>query len=143
VDKTGSILVAGFSDGVVRVVVVSLEEMKNEPRSKEEFITLIQATKPHSKPITAMSMNGGGNVLVTGSEDCTVFVYQIAQSSKYLSLVPIGFVSMPNMVTFLSWKPHAVCIIHAFFVIISHMRPSLCQLFKLQCFIVEGSHEEK
>lgn len=124
-DKTGSVLVAGFSDGIVRVVVVSLEEMKKEPRSKEEFITLIQATKPHSKPITAMSMNDKGNLLVTGSEDHTVFVYQIAQSSKYISLVPIGYVTVPNMVTFLSWKPHAVGIIHAFFVIV-YVRRSLC-----------------
>jgi WD40 repeat protein len=114
VDKTGSVLVAGFSDGVVRVVVVSLEEMKNEQSSKEECITLIQATKPHSKPITAMSMNDEGNMLVTGSEDCTVFVYQITQSSKYISLLPIGFMTTPNVVTFLSWKPHAVSIIHTF-----------------------------
>jgi WD40 repeat protein len=112
VDKTGSVLVAAFSDGIVRVVVVSLEEMKKEPSSKEGFITLIQTTKPHSKPITAMSMNDEGTVLVTGSEDCTVFAYQIAQDSKYISLVPIGFVTVPNMVTFLSWKPHAVGIIH-------------------------------
>jgi WD40 repeat protein len=114
VDKTGSVLVAGFSDGVVRVVVVSLEEMMNEQSYKEEFITLIQVTKPHSKPITAMSMNDKGNMLVTGSEDCTVFVYLITQSSKYISLLPIGFVTMPNMVTYLSWKPHAVSIIHTF-----------------------------
>lgn len=94
-----------------------------------------------------MSMNDEGNVLVTGSEDCTVFVYQIAQSSKYISLVPIGFVTMPNMVTFLSWKPHAVGIIHAFFVIVSCMRPLLCQcelqLFKLQSFILEVTNKAK
>jgi WD40 repeat protein len=114
VDKTGNVLVAGFRDGVIRVVVVSLEKMKNDPSSKEEFITLIQTTKPHSKPITAMSMNDEGSVLVTGSEDCTVFVYQIAQSSKYISLLAIGFVTMPSVVTFFSWKPHSVSIIHVF-----------------------------
>jgi WD40 repeat protein len=108
VDKTGTVLVAGFSDGMVRVVVVSLEEKKKDPSSKEEFITLIQITKPHTKPVTAMSINDKGTLLVTGSEDSTVFVYQIAQSSKYISLVPIGFVAVPNMVTFLSWKPHMV-----------------------------------
>lgn len=140
--KSGSVLVAGFSDGVVRVVVVSLEGMKTEPSSKEEFITLIQATKPHSKAITAMSMNDEGNVLVTGSEDCTVFVYQIVQSSRYISLVPIGFVTMPNVVTFLSWKPRAVGIIHAFFIIVSCMRPTL-QLFSLQSFILEVTDEAK
>lgn len=107
-DKTGTVLVAAFRDGVVRVVVVSLQEMKEDPNSTEEFITIIQTSKPHVKPITAMSMNDKGTVLVTGSEDSTIFVYQITESHKYVSLVPIGFVTMPNMVTFLSWKPYMV-----------------------------------
>jgi len=106
VDKTGTVLVAAFRDGVVRVVVVSLQEMKEDTNSTEEFITIIQTSKPHVKPITAMSMNDKGTVLVTGSEDSTIFVYQITESHKYVSLVPIGFVTMPNMVTFLSWKPY-------------------------------------
>jgi len=108
VDKTGTVLVAAFRDGVVRVVVVSLQEMKKDPNSTEEFITIIQTSKPHVKPVTAMSMNDKGTVLVTGSEDSTIFVYQIIESHKYVSLVPIGFVTMPNMVTFLSWKPYMV-----------------------------------
>lgn len=107
-DKTGTVLVAAFRDGFVRVVVVSLHEMKKDPNSKEEFITIIQTLKPHVKPVTAMSMNDKGTVLVTGSEDSTIFVYQITDSHKYVSLVPIGFVTMPNMVTFLSWKPYMV-----------------------------------
>lgn len=107
-DKTGTVLVAAFRDGVVRVVVVSLQEMKKDPNSSEEFITIIQTSKPHVKPVTAMSMNDKGTVMVTGSEDSTIFVYQITDSHKYISLVPIGFVTMPNMVTFLSWKPGMV-----------------------------------
>lgn len=107
-DKTGTILVAGFSDGIVRVVVVSLQEKRKDPSSKEEFITLIQITKPHTKPVTALSINNRGTILVTGSEDSTVFVYQIAQSAKYISLVPIGFVAVPSAVTFLNWKPYTV-----------------------------------
>ena len=107
-DKTGTVLVAAFRDGVVRVVVVSLQEMKKNPNSKEEFITIIQKSKPHVKPVTAMSVNDKGTVLVTGSEDSTIFVYQITESHKYVSLVPIGFVTVPNVVTFLSWKPYMV-----------------------------------
>jgi WD40 repeat protein len=108
VDKTGTVLVAGFSDGVVRVVVVSLQERWKDTSSKEEFITLIQTTKPHTKPVTAMSINNKGTILVTGSEDSTVFVYQISQCTKYISLVPIGFVIVPSTVTFLTWKPYTV-----------------------------------
>jgi WD40 repeat protein len=108
VDKTGTVLVAAFRDGAVRVVVVSLEERKKHPHFKEEFITIIQTTKPHAKPVTAMSINDKGTVLVTGSEDSTIFVYQITDSYKYISLVPTGFVTVPNTVTFLSWKPCTV-----------------------------------
>jgi WD40 repeat protein len=108
VDKTGTVLVAAFKDGVVRVVVVSLEPMKEDPTSNKEFVTIIQTSKPHAKPITAMSLNDKGTVLVTGSEDSTIFVYHITESDKNVSLVPIGFVTVPNVVTFLSWKPYMV-----------------------------------
>lgn len=101
-------LIAGFSDGVVRVTVVSLQEEMKNTSSGEELITLIQTTKPHTKPVTALSINNKGTILLTGSEDSTVFVYQIAQSAKYISLVPIGFVIVPSAVTFLNWKPDTV-----------------------------------
>lgn len=107
-------LVAAFRDGLLRVVLVSLEEMKKDPNSKEEFITVIQTSKPHTKPVTAMSMNDKGTLLVTGSEDSTIFVYHITDSYKYVSLVPIGFVTVPNVVTFLSWKPYTVGPVHTF-----------------------------
>ncbi|KDR19694.1 WD repeat-containing protein 52 [Zootermopsis nevadensis] len=108
VDKTGTMLIAGFSDGVVRVTVVSLQEKMKNTSSGEELITLIQTTKPHTKPVTALSINNKGTILLTGSEDSTVFVYQIAQSAKYISLVPIGFVIVPSAVTFLNWKPDTI-----------------------------------
>ncbi|XP_069678702.1 cilia- and flagella-associated protein 44 [Periplaneta americana] len=106
VDKTGTVLIAGFADGLVRVLVVSLEEFKKNPNSNSEFVTIIQVTKPHSKPITAMTMNDKGNLLVTGSEDSTVFAYRIGKGFSYITLEPIGFVNVPNSVTFLTWKPH-------------------------------------
>ena len=104
---------AGFSDGVVRVLVLSLEEMRKTHPPNTEFINIIQVIKAHDEPITAISLNDKGNLLVTGSEEATIFVFRIKRelSKKYVYLEPIGFVPVPSSVTFLNWKPLEVRIL--------------------------------
>lgn len=74
----------------------------------EERIKLIQVQKPHAKAITKLSINNRETVLVSGSEDKTIFVNQIVKGRPFVKIVPIGFIVMPSAVSCLTWKPHMV-----------------------------------
>ncbi|KAJ9600982.1 hypothetical protein L9F63_000820, partial [Diploptera punctata] len=107
IDNTGKVMLAGFSDGILRVLVLSLKEIKRRIFSSTHFINVIQAIKVHDKAITAMSINNSKNLLVTGSKEARIFVFHFKKefNRKHISLVPIGFVPVASGVTFLNWKP--------------------------------------
>ncbi|CAG2058060.1 unnamed protein product [Timema podura] len=105
ISKTGNVIIAGFADGVIRVLVASLMEREKFDDAGMDYVSIIQVTKPHTKPITALSINPRGSILVCGSEDNTVFVYQILPKYEYVSLYPVGFVNVPSPVTHFNWKP--------------------------------------
>lgn len=48
------------------------------------------------------------SLLVTGSRDATLFVFQIKIFDKYPNLIPIGFIKLPSGATCMTWKPQAV-----------------------------------
>lgn len=63
-----------------------------------------QVIKPHHKPITTMAINSTGSVLITGSEDATVFVFQMCREDDgFVKLGPIGFVPVPDVVSCFTW----------------------------------------
>ena len=103
-------MVAGFGDGMIRVLVLSLKETKKRHPPRTEFINLIQVMKAHDQAITVMSINEKGNLLVTGSKEARIFVFHIKQElkKKYVCLEPIGFVPVASSVTHLNWKPSEV-----------------------------------
>ncbi|CAH1956940.1 unnamed protein product [Acanthoscelides obtectus] len=98
--RTGDVLMAGFDDGHVRVFRVDLR--------KEDNINLVvqQAIKPHNKPLTKISINENGSILVTAGEDSRIFVFQM-HLSQYADelIIPIGFVDTPDIVTAITWHP--------------------------------------
>ncbi|GLH13925.1 Uncharacterized protein GBIM_18409 [Gryllus bimaculatus] len=108
VEPTGDVVVCGGADGLVRVAVVALQnrEAAGEAARDDDFLCLVQTTKPHTMRITSMAVREAQGLLVTGSEDATIFVYQILPRHDYVSLNPIGFVNVPSAVTHLTWKPH-------------------------------------
>ncbi|THD23834.1 WD repeat-containing protein 52 [Fasciola hepatica] len=68
VDPKGKLLVAGFDDGVVRVLQFG-ENPEPDPTRKAKHFALLdlgQALKPHVKPVTTMAYNGTGTFFVTG-----------------------------------------------------------------------------
>nr|CAD7399612.1 unnamed protein product [Timema cristinae] len=105
VSITGNVIIAGFADGVIRVLVASLMEREKFDDARMDYVSIIQVTKPHTKPITALSINPRGSIVVCGSEDNTIFVYQILPKHEYVSLFPVGFVNVPSPVTHFNWKP--------------------------------------
>lgn len=89
----------GFDDGNVRVIVLDIDE-----DDQKASLTLIQITKPHNRPLTALSINKKGNVLVTGGEDKTIFVFCLTnEKNSFACLIPIGYIFVPEMVTCLTW----------------------------------------
>lgn len=51
-----------------------------------------------------MSLNKIGNVLVTGGEDATIFIYKVSLgTNKYNFLTPIGYIAVPGIITYLTW----------------------------------------
>lgn len=90
----------GFDDGNLRSVIVSVTE-----DGAGSHFNYYQLIKPHCKPITDMKLSPRGNILVTGGEDMTIFVFQTHQEKgRYTKLIPIGLVHVPDVVTCLYWQ---------------------------------------
>ncbi|KAK7105366.1 cilia- and flagella-associated protein 44-like [Littorina saxatilis] len=101
VDSKGSSVVAGFQDGVVRVLCVTKTPESSRKRNKNECEVLLkQAFKPHSQAVTAMAYDGKGQILATGSKDGTVFFMNVGDPYE-----PIGFTPVPAPVLHLVWTP--------------------------------------
>lgn len=96
-------MILGFSDGVIRVVVVDLEKA-----DVTEPVRLIQAIKPHKNDVSRMSINDEKTVLISGSMDHTIFIFKIQKELPNITLVPVGFIPTPSSVTTFSWKPKSV-----------------------------------
>nr|CAB3230210.1 WD repeat-containing protein 52-like [Phallusia mammillata] len=94
VDPKGTSIIAGFSDGIMRLLCLRNVDDTNE-------LSLVQALKPHSSTITAMSFDNSGEILATGSTDKTVFFFAVDQGGYE----PIGFVKIPGEVTCMQWSP--------------------------------------
>jgi WD40 repeat protein len=103
VDPSGVVIVIGFSDGILRAVTVDLNENCSEDR-----VQLIQLIKPHSKGITKLSINMKETILVSGSEDGTIFVHKLIKGTPYVSLLPISLVNISAVPTVISWHPFSV-----------------------------------
>ncbi|XP_019642802.1 PREDICTED: cilia- and flagella-associated protein 44-like isoform X3 [Branchiostoma belcheri] len=104
VDPEGSTLIAGFTDGVVRVLTVARKPQAdgNSGGDAPTEITLQQAFKPHAGTVTAMALDSKGKILATGGEDKTVFFLTVGEKYE-----PIGFVSVPGPVSCVEWSPES------------------------------------
>ncbi|XP_034565559.1 cilia- and flagella-associated protein 44 [Notolabrus celidotus] len=106
VNQGGGLLVTGFEDGVVRLLELfnpqRLHLASGRTLKGDAKLRLKQAFKPHNAPVTAVAYERNGEILATGSSDCTVFFFTVGE--KYN---PIGFVKVPGPVQALEWSPHS------------------------------------
>lgn len=103
IDPSGRILVLGFSDGVIRIVVVDLEKT-----DATNPVRLIQAIKPHRSDVNRISINNEKTLLISGSMDHTIFVFKIQKDLPNITVEPIGYIPTPSSVTAVSWKSQSV-----------------------------------
>lgn len=88
-------IILGFDDGCLRVCVLNINDQASR-------LFLTQTVKAHDKAITKIVVNARNNVLVSGSDDSTIFFFQI-ELNEFVRLVPIGYLQVPNPVTCLTW----------------------------------------
>ncbi|KAF3430089.1 hypothetical protein E2986_07212 [Frieseomelitta varia] len=105
IEKTGSTLVCAFENGIVRMITVIIQMSNTAYNIKKDSTKLIQVLKPHSMPITVMSLNAACSLLVTGSDDATIFVFNIHTINNYPTIIPIGYVKIPSSITCMAWNP--------------------------------------
>lgn len=67
-DPKGSTIIAGFEDGVVRVITVTkIPDRASGRRGKQDCeVTLEQAFKPHSKKVASLDIDSKGEILASG-----------------------------------------------------------------------------
>uniref|UniRef100_A0A673VZL4 Uncharacterized protein n=1 Tax=Salmo trutta TaxID=8032 RepID=A0A673VZL4_SALTR len=106
VNPSGGLLVVGFEDGVVRLLELynpqSLRVVAGRSRYGDAELRLKQAFKPHNAAVTAIAYERNGEILATGSMDCTVFFFTVGDRYD-----PIGFVTVPGPVQGLEWSPQS------------------------------------
>ncbi|XP_069115004.1 cilia- and flagella-associated protein 44-like isoform X2 [Argopecten irradians] len=101
VDPKGATILAGFSDGVVRVFNISqLTDDSTRKHKNDCDLVLLQAFKPHSTVVNSLAINKAGDILATGGEDGTIFFLTVGSTYN-----PIGFMNMPSAVKKVQWSP--------------------------------------
>ncbi|VDN95986.1 unnamed protein product [Rodentolepis nana] len=101
VDPKGKTLIAGFADGVIRVIQITTDAVdENREISKEAVhIELIQVLKPHTSPILSMSIDPKRGLFATSSEDSTIFICRL----EGLHVVASGFIRLPIKAFKIQW----------------------------------------
>lgn len=95
VDASAVVILAAFEDGVIRMFCVNVAKCSFQ---------LIQAIKSHSDAVNKILLGIRESVLVSGSDDHTIFVHQIIQRKPYICLSPIALIKMSEAVTALEWN---------------------------------------
>ncbi|CAF3878718.1 unnamed protein product [Adineta steineri] len=100
-EKSDGILV-GFSDGVIRYLKLRSGAKPTATEKKLEYdLKMIQVLKPHTKPVTFITVEVKNQWIATGSTDGTVFFFHFTPKG----LNPIGFVNVKEEITYMTWTP--------------------------------------
>ncbi|XP_014247443.1 uncharacterized protein LOC106665503 [Cimex lectularius] len=107
IDPTASVLILGFADGTIRVIVICIKAKEFNVEEKiMEYIHVIQALKPHKRSISCLvsKTKYGHHHVLSGSVDGNVFIYKVLPYYNFCQLMPLGFVKMPGPVTHIELK---------------------------------------
>ncbi|XP_047247740.1 cilia- and flagella-associated protein 44-like isoform X2 [Girardinichthys multiradiatus] len=106
VNQSGGLLVTGFEDGVVRLLELynpqRLQGAAERSPETDAQLRLRQAFKPHNAPVSAVAYDRSGEILATGSSDCTVWFFTVGEWYN-----PIGYIHVPGPVKALDWSPNS------------------------------------
>ncbi|XP_068733143.1 cilia- and flagella-associated protein 44-like isoform X1 [Montipora capricornis] len=113
IDSRGTKLLAGFDDGVVRLLAlnkVDPSQLRTKKTKLKHELNLEHVFKPHTKSVNVLTIDQQGELLATGSDDCTVFFFTVGEIYK-----PIGFIETAAPVVSLEWTkkgkdPHSILV---------------------------------
>lgn len=75
-DSNGTKLLTGFADGVVRLLAlnkVDPSQLRSKKSKLKYELNLEQVFKPHTKAVTAMTIDDRGEILATGVSNLICF----------------------------------------------------------------------
>ncbi|XP_022179157.1 uncharacterized protein LOC111039821 isoform X2 [Myzus persicae] len=101
--SSGDVFVIGFQTGILKIVTVPLKKIIEEKTQNITKLVEIQSSKPHTSSIRHFAINHSAKTLISGSDDNTIFVFNI--ETEPIKLSPIGMFPLPGKVTFIHWKP--------------------------------------
>uniref|UniRef100_A0AAY4ATX4 Uncharacterized protein n=1 Tax=Denticeps clupeoides TaxID=299321 RepID=A0AAY4ATX4_9TELE len=106
VKNSEGLVAVGFEDGVVRLLEIcnpnGVRVVAGHSDSTATELHLKQAFKPHNGQVTAIAFERNGNIMASGSADCTVFFFSVGECYE-----PIGFITVPGCVCGLEWSPQS------------------------------------
>lgn len=73
---------------------------------QQSYCFSFQSSKPHTSSIKHLAINPSAKILISGSDDNTIFVFKI--ETEPIKFSPIGMFLLPGKVTFIHWKPSEV-----------------------------------
>lgn len=92
-------LVASFEDGLIRHIYLDLTH-PNKPT-----IYLIRPIKAHTAAVTRMTINSINTLLLTGSADHSIFMYNLTEKKDaFIYLRPMGFIEFAAVPNCFYWK---------------------------------------
>ncbi|XP_020806019.1 uncharacterized protein LOC110182328 [Drosophila serrata] len=104
----GTELVAGFEDGILRQLFLDLSD------PSRPTMTRVRVFKAHTSPISRITVNRTSTLLLTGSVDKSIFIYQLGRGDNLLvDIHPLGFVqfrAIPNCFYWHETEPTVVLV---------------------------------
>ena len=113
-DPSGLSLLAGFADGVIRLLHITDEDgqspLSTDKIEEDSNFTLKQVLKPHSKPVTVILLSDSRSNLnlITAADDSIFFMFKSEEGTKDENFLPLGFMPVDCPVVNLAWAPKDV-----------------------------------
>ena len=64
---------------------------------------MIYAVKPHTDKVTMVSLQTEANLIVTGSQDCTLFFFRFVTSDRGIDMDPIRCITLEHVAINFEW----------------------------------------
>ena len=64
---------------------------------------LIYAVKPHTEKVTMVSLQTEANLIVTASQDCTLFFFRFATTDRGIDMDPIRCITLEHVAINFEW----------------------------------------
>ena len=102
-DKTGTHVLIGFHDGVLRLYYIMSNAQEGNLvgaiKSLSATMKLLQAVKPHREAIAKLSIKTHESLAASACEDNTIYVYRLEKNGNFVKINPIGYFQFDKKIT--------------------------------------------